>query len=196
MSFSVPDAPAQARLRALAAHTRKWSPKINLVAQSTLADVEARHVQDCVQLAQFLPNRSAAIMDLGCGGGFPGLALACLGYTNLTLVDSDRRKISACRAFLRDQGLSATLIAERIEALHVSGFAVVTARALAPLERLLRWSAPLLAPGGRGLFLKGAQVDSEIAAAQGVADFCYRKHPSLLSGGGCVLEVRHVQIRP
>ena len=136
------------RLQALAAHTRKWSPKINLVAKSTLAEVEQRHIQDSAQLQAFLPDLDAPIIDLGSGGGFPGLALVCLGYTNVTLVDSDSRKMMACRAFLREQGLSAQTITGRIEAIDVSGFEVVTARALASLDHLLAWSLPLLAPGG------------------------------------------------
>ena len=182
-------------LTALAAHTRKWSPKINLVAKSTLAEVEQRHVQDSAQLAALLPDKAAKIIDLGCGGGFPGLALVALGYSQVTLVDSDSRKISACRTFLREQGLSATLITGRIETLDVRGFAVVTARALAALDQLLDWSLPLLAPDGRCLFLKGAQVDEEISLAQGRFQFTYEKHPSLSSSQGCVLEVHDVQIR-
>ena len=182
-------------LTALADHTRKWSPKINLVAKSTLAEVEARHVRDSAQLEAFLPDLDAKIVDLGAGGGFPGLALVCLGYSNVTLVDSDSRKMMACRAFLREQGLSAETITGRIEALEVSGFEVVTARALASLDQLLVWSLPLLAPEGRCLFLKGAKAEEEIASAKESFDFDVERHPSLSSPDGCVLEIRHARIR-
>lgn len=184
-----------AHLIALAAHIRKWSPKINLVAPSTLATIEQRHIQDSIQLEALLPDTQAQILDLGSGGGFPGLALVCLGYENLTLVDADTRKISACRAFLRAQGLQAALIAERIERLDIRGFDVVTARALAPLPQLLTWSVPLLAPQGRCLFLKGAQATQEIEGAKKMFDFSYDRHPSLSSSDGCVLEIRDAQIR-
>ncbi len=184
-----------AYLTALAAHTRKWSPKINLVAKSTLAEVELRHVQDSAQLEPLLPDKQARIIDLGAGGGFPGLALVCLGYGQVTLVDSDSRKMSACRAFLRDQGLKAEVLVSRIEALEGGDFDVVTARALASLDQLLDWSLPLLAEGGRCLFLKGERVDEEIAEAKKAFDFSYEKHPSLSSSSGCVLEVRHARIR-
>ena len=186
---------AEFLLQALAAHTRKWSPKINLVAKSTLSEVEQRHVQDSTQLASYLPDTSERIIDLGSGGGFPGLALVCLGYEDVTLVDSDTRKISSCRAFLREQGLSAALIVGRIETLEVRGFDVVTARALASLDKLLGWSLPLLKPEGRCLFLKGAQVDAEIAEAEKQFAFTYKKFPSLSSSEGCVLEIKHARIR-
>lgn len=182
-------------LTALAAHTRKWSPKINLVAKSTLDEVEVRHVQDSVQLEAFLPDTSAKIIDLGAGGGFPGLALVALGYENVTLVDSDSRKMIACRTFLREQGLKAETLTTRIEALEVDGFDVVTARALASLDQLLAWSLPLLTDGGRCLFLKGAQVEAEIAEAQKVFDFAFNLHPSLSSADGCVLEIWDARIR-
>ena len=182
-------------LTALAAHTRKWSPKINLVAKSTLADLEHRHIQDSAQLTAFLPNLEASIIDLGAGGGFPGLVLVCLGYTKVTLVDSDSRKMMACRAFLRAQNLRAETLTTRIEALKMGGFDVVTARALAPLDQLLAWSLPLLTKDGRCLFLKGARVSEEITAAQKRFDFTYHRHPSLSSADGCVLEICHARIR-
>lgn len=186
-------------LAALAAHTRKWSPKINLVAKSTLAAVEQRHIADSAQLAPLIPDTQARIVDLGSGGGFPGLVLVALGYSQVTLVDSDQRKISACRAFLRQQGLQARLIAGRIETLREGDFDVVTARALAALDQLLTWAVPLLAPGGRCLFLKGARIDQELKAAQARFDFSYAKHPPVSApgdfSGGCVLEVRDARIR-
>ena len=154
-----------------------------------------RHVQDCAQLQVYLPDRQARIIDLGTGGGFPGLVLVSLGYEQVTLVDSDRRKISACRTFLRDQGLGAELIVSRIESLDIKRFDIVTARALASLDQLIAWSLPLLANGGRCLFLKGARVDEEIAKAQTRFCFSYEKHPSLSSPSGYVLEVCHVRIR-
>ena len=186
---------AEQHLTALAAHTRKWSPKINLVAPSTLDVVERRHIEDSTQLASFLPHRSARIADLGSGGGFPGLALVSLGYTDVTLVDSDSRKMSACRAFLRDQGLKANLITSRIEGLELRDFDVVTARALAALDQLLDWSLPLLKPSGVCLFLKEGQVNQEIEQAHKRFEFLYKKHPSLSSSDGCVLEITHARIR-
>ena len=146
-----------AHLQALAIHTRKWSPKINLVAKSTLADVEQRHIADSVQLQAFLSDKDTRLIDLGSGGGFPGLALVCLGYSRVTLVDSDSRKMMACRTFLREQGLQAETLTGRIETLDVGRFDVVTARALAALDQLLIWALPLLAPGGRCLVFKGRE---------------------------------------
>ena len=122
-------------------------------------------------------------------------ALVCLGYSQVILVDSDSRKMSACRAFLRDQDLTATLITSRIDALEVTGFDVVTARALAALDQLLTWAIPLLKDGGRCLFLKGARVDQEIAQAQKTFEFAFQKHPSLSSPEGCVLELWDARIR-
>ncbi len=183
------------RLLALAAHTRKWSPRINLVSKSSLVEIENRHIKDSTQLASFIPNKKSRIIDLGCGGGFPGLALACLGYENLTLVDSDARKISACRAFLREQALSVNLVNSRIDELQVMNFEIVTARALASLDQLLQWAVNLLSTNGRCLFLKGARVDEEIDSALKIAEFTFTKHPSLSSPDGCVLEICNVRIR-
>jgi 16S rRNA (guanine527-N7)-methyltransferase len=142
-----------------------WNRTINLVAASTLADPWRRHVLDSGQLLRFVPPGARRLVDLGSGAGLPGLILAILGVPEVHLIEGDRRKA----AFLRDAvgrlRLPVQVHAARIEA--VAGFPadIVTARALAPLPRLLELAAPFIGVGTRCLFLEGRGAEAELTEA-------------------------------
>jgi 16S rRNA (guanine527-N7)-methyltransferase len=153
------------RIRLYATLLTKWTARIDLVAPSTLPDLWRRHLLDSAQLHPLLPPDARRLVDLGSGGGFPGLVLAILGAPDVHLVESDQRKCAFLREVARATGTAVTIHAARIEAAAPLAADVVTARALAPLDRLLGWAVPHLAPGGVCLFLKGARNDDELTAA-------------------------------
>lgn len=138
-----------------------WNPKINLVGPGTLPDLWSRHFIDSAQLFSFLPE--GRLVDLGSGAGFPGLALAILGRVDVHLVESDQRKSVFLREVARETKTTITVHAKRIEDIDPLSADVVTARALAPLERLVPWAWRHMNPSGQMVFLKGADLDNEIA---------------------------------
>ena len=160
-----------ARLDAYAALVRKWSRSINLVSKNDLEHVRERHVEDSLQLASFLPKNRANWLDIGSGGGFPGIVMAIVAQeqapqTRFELVESDARKAAFLRTVIRELELNAKVSCERIEAMTPRAADITSARALAPLDMLLTYADRHLAPGGTCLFLKGKTVETEIHAAR------------------------------
>ncbi|MGL4240472.1 MAG: 16S rRNA (guanine(527)-N(7))-methyltransferase RsmG [Beijerinckiaceae bacterium] len=161
----------RARLDVIVAQLRKWQPRINLVAPSTMAAIEDRHVADSLQLIELAPDARSWI-DLGSGGGFPGLVvgavLAGRQDGRVWLLESNAKKCAFLRETARLAELPVEVICDRIEH-RLPGlgarFDVVSARALAPLDKLLDLAEPVLATGAIGLFPKGEDVDDEINAA-------------------------------
>ena len=172
-----------ARLDGYAALLEKWNPKINLVAPSTVATVWTRHFLDSVQLWDWAPDTARSWVDLGSGGGFPGLVLAMVAKDlrpelHITLVESDQRKAAFMRTVSRETQTPVTILAERIESVKIDPVDIVSARALAPLPKLLAYAHPLLSPTGRAIFPKGAHHQSELAAALANWTFTLQKEPS------------------
>jgi 16S rRNA (guanine527-N7)-methyltransferase len=160
-----------ARLDRYVAALLQWQATTNLIAPSTLPALWSRHIADSLQLLPLAPDARHWV-DLGSGGGFPGLPIACaLAQTPGTmvhLVESNGKKAAFLREALRVTGAPGTVHARRIED-FVEDFAgpveVVTARALAPLEELIRLASPLLKRGACALFLKGQDVEAELTQA-------------------------------
>jgi len=183
------------RLAIYLAMLRKWTAAINLVAPESLADPWRRHLLDSAQLATLVPAGGPRLADLGSGAGFPGLVLAILGCGEIHLVESDRRKAQFLREVSRETAAGATVHHARIEELSPLSAAVVTARALAPLDRLLDYVARHLAAGGppakEGLALlpKGRDWQSELAAARRRWDFAVTAHPSLSDPAARILAI-------
>jgi 16S rRNA (guanine527-N7)-methyltransferase len=158
-----------ARLRRYQEQLVHWSGALNLVGRSTLADAWLRHFADSAQLVLYAPEAVSHWADLGSGAGFPGLVVATIlsersPQTRVTLVESDLRKATFLRETARILELEVNVIAKRIESLAPLHADVVSARALAPLDRLYPLAAPHLTADGTGLFLKGANTDSELAS--------------------------------
>ena len=147
----------------------RWNAKINLVSQSALADFWFRHALDSWQLMAHVPAKSETILDLGSGGGFPGLALAIAckhrGYGHVTLVESVGKKANFLRSVIRELSLPATVKDERVENLAPLPYDIISARAFAPLPRLLDYAAPFWGPETKALLLKGQSVEAEIFEA-------------------------------
>lgn len=159
--------PAQARgrLEVFADTLLRWNTTINLISRRDAGQVWARHIADSLQLAAFASPWPARAIDLGSGGGFPGLVLSIAYGLEVDLIEEDQRKCAFLREAARVTDAPARVHAVKIEAATVAPAPLVTARALAPLERLLSFAAPLLAEGGECWFLKGREAEVEIATA-------------------------------
>lgn len=140
----------------------KWNKTINLVAGSTLTDIRNRHIGDSVHLSSALAGTAATWVDLGAGGGFPGIIVSILRpETRVILLESDQRKAAFLRTARRELDLNAEVISRRIEEAAPLGADVVSARALAPLPLLLAYAARHGGEGARFLFSKGEAWESE-----------------------------------
>lgn len=159
------------RLDRFVAVLLRWQQHTNLIAPSTEQRLWTRHVADSLQLISLAPH-ARVWADLGSGAGFPGLVIACMladqRDTRVHLVETNLKKIAFLREAVRASGAPAILHTARIEDFAASppgGIEVVTARALAPLPKLLGLASPLLKSGTIGLFPKGQDAASELTAA-------------------------------
>jgi len=157
-------------LIAFEALVSKWTRKINLVSANDIPRIWDRHIVDSVQIYDLAPYTRSWI-DLGSGGGFPGIVAAIIAKekspdTAFTLIDSDQRKCAFLRTAIRELGLNAKACAERVEQISPQSAGVLTARALDDLAGLLHHAERHLAPDGVALFPKGANWQKEHEAAQ------------------------------
>jgi 16S rRNA (guanine527-N7)-methyltransferase len=190
------------RLVTYAALLNRWQKTINLVAPSTLSDVWHRHFADSAQLAGLAPEGAQHWLDLGSGAGFPGLVLAILaaekGGSRHTLVESDTRKAAFLREVARETGVAVEILADRIElprtAASVGEVNCVTARALAPLPRLIPLVAPYFGVTTVGLFLKGRDFAAELEEAVRGWDLQSEEFPSVTDPDARILRLS--QLRP
>jgi 16S rRNA (guanine527-N7)-methyltransferase len=175
------------RLEAYAELLRQWAARVNLVGRSTLDDLWRRHFLDSAQLRLLIPEVAGTLVDLGSGAGFPGLVLAILGVPSVQLIESDGRKCAFLREAIRVTGAGAVLREGRAEAMPARPYDIVTARACAPLDRLLGLAERFIGPRTRCLFLKGEQAGEEIAAAREGWNMGVSTRPSLADPRGVVL---------
>ena len=171
---------------------RRWQRAINLVGPGTLADPWRRHFLDSAQLAARIPAGATSLVDLGSGAGFPGLVLALLGVHGVHLIESDRRKVQFLREVARATGASVVIHRERIEGMPGWPVDVITARALAPLPRLLCLAERFLTSDSVCLFLKGRSGAHELTDARVSWHMVPEVAPSLSDPTGVVLQLRGI----
>jgi len=179
----------------------EWQTRTNLVAPSTLPHLWTRHVSDSLQLVSLAPSAKVWV-DLGSGGGFPGVVLACaLAETpggHVHLIERNAKKAAFLREALRVTMSPGTVhladIGDSVE--RVVGLAdCVTARALAPLHQLIGFAEPLLKQGAKALFLKGQDVEAELTEATKYWNITPRLHSSRTSGNGWIVELDRIERR-
>lgn len=177
----------------------KWSQVINLVARESLDHIRERHVLDSAQLLPIiLEQRQTGALhwcDIGSGAGFPGLVVAILAAEirpdlHMTLVESDARKAAFLRHAALSLGLSVTVRRSRVERLPGLCADVISARAVASLERLIQWAAPHLAEDGICIFPKGARWSEEVNPALASWRFRLHDYPSMTDPRGAILTVK------
>ncbi|MCL8381508.1 16S rRNA (guanine(527)-N(7))-methyltransferase RsmG [Xanthobacter aminoxidans] len=161
------------RLDLIAELLRKWQKTINLVAPATVPEVWSRHIADSLQLINHVPADAIRWVDLGSGGGFPGLVVAAIlaerPGADVHLVESDTRKSAFLREAARVAELPVRVHAQRIEQVAQAlapETQVVSARALAPLPKLLELAEPFLSAGALGVFPKGRDAERELTEAR------------------------------
>jgi 16S rRNA (guanine527-N7)-methyltransferase len=179
----------------------RWQRAVQLVAKADLRKLWMRHIADSLQLIELAPG-AKIWADLGAGAGFPGLVVALAfgdrarGFVHL--VESDRRKAAFLREAIRLTQAPARVHAERVESVAerlAPEVDVVTARALAPLPKLLELAAPFIAKGVPALFPKGQDVDNELTEATKSWNIEAKILPSRTSPQGKIVVVERASPR-
>ncbi|MBU2357852.1 MAG: 16S rRNA (guanine(527)-N(7))-methyltransferase RsmG [Alphaproteobacteria bacterium] len=176
----------------------QWTKTINLIAPSTKADCWNRHVLDSAQLFPFIPASASHLVDLGSGGGLPALVLAIMAKESrpdlrFTLIESDQRKAVFLRTVSQQLKLAVTVKAVRLEDADVPKADVVTARALAPLVRLLEFADQLMQPEGTAIFQKGQAFNQELDTARERWHFDATAHVSRTNPDARILEIKDIR---
>ena len=161
----------------------------NLVGPSTIDVAWDRHINDSLQLSEFIEKKSASIIDLGTGAGLPGAILHIFGYLNILLIDSKMKKINFIKEFAYEQNLEIKTICTRVEKIRNQKFDFIICRAFAPLAKLLDYSRFFNKKNTSLLFLKGRSVKKEIHDAKKSFNFEYNLYPSQSEGDGYVLKI-------
>lgn len=173
---------------------RKWNARINLVAPKSLPEFWQRHALDSAQLAPMIPAEAKTIVDFGSGAGFPAVAIAIQAKhakldQTVHMIESAGKKASFLKSVSRETRLNAVIHADRIEAIDPLNADVITARAFAPIHRLLPLAWIHLAKGGRLILLKGAAIEAEITEARRDWQFQTTQQSSLSDDSGTILTI-------
>jgi 16S rRNA (guanine527-N7)-methyltransferase len=190
-----------ARLKAFVDVLTDWNARHNLVSDASLADVWRRHILDSVQLLDLVPGDAASLVDLGSGAGFPGLVLAIMLEERssprtpfrVILYEATRKKCEFLRAAADRTDSRVEIRNARIEDAKPEKFDMVTARALAPLDKLLGYAHVFQGPRTVNLFLKGQSVVDELTAATKSWKMDVVQRPSRSDPSGVVLAIRKLR---
>jgi len=182
-----------------------WNKKINLVSRATLHDFWLRHALDSWQVVGLLPEapfgNTKTVLDMGAGAGFPGVALA-ISMKNtpdaqIDLVESNGKKCNFLRTVIRDCALPAVAVQDRVENLEPKSYDIITARAFAPLPKLLKYSLPFWSKDNSqqttGIFPKGAKWQEEVDIASKRFDFDLTTTDSQTSDEAKILIITNLQ---
>ena len=184
-------------LEEYAALLAKWNPVINLVSKSTLPDVWQRHMRDSAQLWPLCPKGARLWVDMGSGGGFPGIVIAILAAElapemRVILIESDQRKATFLRTVAQTLGLELRVESQRAEDVPPLGADVVSALALTALSGLLPLAQRHLAENGVAIFPKGQSAAQELTDALELWQFAVTKTPSETDHQAVVLQIRDI----
>jgi 16S rRNA (guanine527-N7)-methyltransferase len=183
-----------ALLESFVALLADWNQRHNLVSAKSLEDVWHRHVWDSAQLIRFVPDTATSLVDLGSGAGFPGIILATMlrdgPRFRAVLYESTAKKCRFLEEAAARLGLNVEVRNARMEEAKREPFDLTTARACAPLTKLLGYARPFQGPNSVCLFLKGQSVESELTEARTSWRMKLERHASLTDPSGVILEIR------
>ena len=183
------------KLEAFGELVRKWNPRINLVSKSSLEDLWTRHILDSVQVFN-LAEGSGVWVDLGSGGGFPGIVISIINQEernfDVVMVESDQRKSAFLRTAIRELDLAAKVKTERIEELECLEADVLSARALADLTKLLGFAELHLKRGGIALFPKGQSWQREDLEARQDWNYDLETVTSKTNSDAAILKIKDI----
>lgn len=184
------------RLTAYEALVRKWNAKINLVAPSTLPEFNSRHIQDSIQIFDHVQFPEGNWVDLGSGGGLPGIVVSIYAQKaplTVSLVESDQRKSAFLRTVIRELSLqNVSIMTGRIENVPPLAANFVSARALAPLSVLLSMVQRHMHQDGTAIFLKGRSWKAECDEARNEWRFDVTSFPSKTDPDAAILKITGV----
>ena len=185
------------RLKLYAAMLEDWNARQNLVSEASLQTMWRRHFWDSAQLAKFVPKEAKSLVDLGAGAGFPGLVLAELKRDDpqfkIVLYEATAKKCRFLEAVAERLTLAVDIRQRRIEDSEREAFDVITARACAPLDRLLAYAQRFWGKETVAVFLKGQNVEPELTQSHKSWRMRVERRPSLSDTSGVVLEIHELR---
>ena len=184
---------AEVALEEYLVRLQNYNTHTNIVGKSTLLKPWISHVLDSIQILPFIQNKKYSILDMGTGAGLPGIVLNILGCSNVTLVDSNRKKINFLKIVKKEMNLKVNLILDRLENINNSKFDIITSRALANLEKLLSYSQKFVKKNTVLIFLKGKTVNEELKEAQKKWIFQFQKFKSISDSRGNILIIMNIK---
>ncbi|RED18340.1 16S rRNA (guanine(527)-N(7))-methyltransferase RsmG [Pontivivens insulae] len=182
------------RLEIYLAELKRWNPKINLVSKSTLEDAAQRHFEDSLQILRFAPDDWQKWVDIGSGGGFPGLVVAAAcPEADVHLIESDMRKCLFMRTVARLMSVNVTVHNERSEQLAPQAADIISARAFAPLVKLLDHAERHGVAHTTCILPKGQNAMQELTDARKRWKLSVEQHPSLTDASATILLIKDFQ---
>lgn len=183
-------------LQSYVALVKKWNPRINLVSKRSLDELWDRHVVDSAQLA-VQAKTIGNWLDMGSGGGFPGLVIAIISkelapLRHVTLIESDKRKAAFLKTAARETGTPCTVLSARVEEAKSLNTPILSARALASLDKLLEYTQRHLSTDGMALFPKGQNWQNEVEKANQLWSFSCESVPSWTEPKAAILKIRDI----
>ena len=187
------DPKKEALLESFLEKLSQYSEHTNLVGRSTLGNPWVSHILDSLQITPHIKNKNSTILDMGTGAGFPGAVLSILGFKNVTLVDSNGKKINFLKTTKKELLLNFNIILGRLENLNNLRYDVITSRALAKLDNLFSYSQKFLKKNTVMIFLKGKTVNEEIQEEEKKWNFQFTKSQSASHSDGSILIIRNLK---
>ncbi len=168
--------------------------KFNFIGKSTIEDIWDRHVLDSAQLLRFIVDKNAKFADFGSGAGLPGIILSILGLREIHLIEKAFRKADLLRQSKSFSSNRVFVHQAKLEELPAMEFDCIVSRALAPFDKLLLYAKQFLKKDGYCLFLKGKNLQNEIAAAKQNFQFEYELMQSITSPESSIIKVSNINL--
>lgn len=169
-----------------------YNQKYNLIGQSTIPDIWNRHILDSAQLIKFIPDKSLKIVDIGSGAGLPAIILSILGVKEIHLIEKSFRKCEFLEDVKNISGNKVVIHQKKVEEMVPIKFDIITSRAFAPLDKILKITKNLIHPDSIAIFPKGKNFINELNLAKENNKFTAQIFPSLTSSEGNILVINQL----